>query len=90
MEQKENVYPIMKIEEEVEEMINTRINKNFNVERLNHMIKENKSLEELIQRYDRVKNSWGKADSVVKVTGSVRTLLMERKNFGKNKINRRI
>ena len=40
------------------------------------MIKENKSLEELMQRYDRVRNSWGKADSVVKVISSVITLLM--------------
>ena len=40
------------------------------------MIKENKSLEELIQRYARVRNSWGKADSVVKVIGSVITFLM--------------
>ena len=51
------LYPIMKTKEEVEEMINTRINKDLNVERLNHMIKENKTLEELIQRYAHVRNS---------------------------------
>ena len=34
------------------------------------MIKENKTLEELIQRYTRVRNSWGKADSFVKIFGS--------------------
>ena len=40
MEEKENMYPnpIMKTEEEVEEMTNARINKDLNVERLNHMI----------------------------------------------------
>ena len=68
--------PIMKTKEEVEEMINTRINKDLNVERIYNMIEENKSLEELIQRYAHVRNSWGKADSVVKVIGSVVTLLM--------------
>ena len=57
-------------------MINARINKDLNVERLNHMIKENKCLEELIQRYARVRNSWGKSDSIVKVIGSVITLLI--------------
>ena len=56
-------------------MINNRINKNLNVERLDHMIKENKTLEELIQIYDRIKNSWGKADSIVNVIGSVITIL---------------
>ena len=56
-------------------MINTRINKDLNVERLNHMIKENETLEELIQRYKCVRKSWGKADSFVKVIGSVITLL---------------
>ena len=70
------LYPIMKTKEAVEEMINTGINKDLNVERLNHMIKKNKSLEELIQRYARVRNSWGKTDSIVKVIGSVITLLM--------------
>ena len=40
------------------------------------MINENKTLEELIQRYDCVRNSWGKVDSTVKVIGSVITLLM--------------
>ena len=39
------------------------------------MIKENKTLEELIQRYARVSNSWGKADSFVKVIDSLITLL---------------
>ena len=83
MEEKENVYSQgegvisdNETKEEVEEMINTRINKDLNVERLNHMIKENKSLEELIQRYDRVRNSWGKADLIVKVIGSVITLII--------------
>ena len=70
------LYPISKTKEEVEEMINTRIKKDLNIERLNHMIKENKSLEGLMQRYARVRNSWGKADSVVKVIGSVIILLM--------------
>ena len=72
MEQKEGegegamLYPIVKIEE-VEEKINIRINKALNVERLNHMLKENKSLEDLLKGYERVRNSWGKADSIVKV-----------------------
>ena len=69
------LFPTMKTKE-VEEMINNRNNKDLNVERLNHMIKENKSLEELIQRYAHVRNSWGKADLVIKVIGSVLTLLM--------------
>ena len=30
-------------------MINTRINKDLNVERLNHIFKENKSLENLLK-----------------------------------------
>ena len=57
-------------------MNNTRMNKNFNVERLSHMINENKTLEELLKRYACVRNAWGKADSIVKVIGSVITLLM--------------
>ena len=76
MEQKEKIYPIIITEEEVEELFTNRVEKDLNVGRLNHMIKENKTLDELMQRYDRVRNSWGKADSVVKVIGFVITLLM--------------
>ena len=59
------LYPIIKTKEEVEEMLNSRNNENLNVERLNHMIRENKTLKELIQRYACVRNSWGEVDSVV-------------------------
>ena len=64
------IYPIIKTEE-VEEMINSRINKDLNVDRLNHMIKENKTLEELTQSYEHIRKSWGKADSITKVIGSI-------------------
>ena len=36
---------------------------------LNHMIKEENILQDLLLRYQRVKKSWGKADSIVKIYG---------------------
>ena len=75
MEEKENIYPVIKTKE-VEELLKNKTEKGLNAERLNYMIKENKTLEELIHRFDRIRNSWGKADSVAKVIGSVVTLLM--------------
>ena len=39
------------------------------------MSKEIKRLEELKQRYERVRNSWGKSDSIIKVIGSIITFL---------------
>ena len=69
MEEEERVYPLIKTEEEVNEIVKNKINKDLNIERLNHMIKEEKILEDLLIRYNRVKKSWGKADSIVKVIG---------------------
>ena len=42
MEEEERVYPIIKTEEEVNEMVNNKINKDLNIEKLNYMIKEEK------------------------------------------------
>ena len=64
--EEERVYPLIKTEEEVNEIVKNKINKDLNIERLNHMIKEEKILEDLLIRYNRVKKSWGKADSIVK------------------------
>ena len=69
MEEEERVYPLIKTEEEVNEIVKNKINKDLNIERLNHMIKEEKILEDLLIRYNRVKKSWGKADSIVKISG---------------------
>ena len=82
----ENIYPIIsKTEEqpvsrlipekEVEKMIDDKIDKDLKKERLNHMIKENKTLEDLKQRYERIRKSWGKADSIVKVIGTIIALI---------------
>ena len=40
MEEEERVYPVIKTEEEVNEMVNNKINKDLNIERLNYIIKE--------------------------------------------------
>ena len=42
MEEEERVYPLIKTEEEVNEIVKNKINKDLNIERLNHMIKEKK------------------------------------------------
>ena len=62
-------------EKEVEKMIDDKINKDLKRERLNHMIKENKTLEDLKQRYERIRKSWGKADTIVKVIGTIIALI---------------
>ena len=62
-------------QEEIEKMIDDKINKDLKRERLNHMIKENKTLEDLKQRYERIRKSWGKADTIVKVIGTIIALL---------------
>ena len=41
MEEKENIYPVIKTE--VEELLKNKIEKGLNIERLNHTIKENKN-----------------------------------------------
>ena len=38
--EEEIVYPVIKTEEEVNEMMKNKLNKDLNIERLNHMIKE--------------------------------------------------
>ena len=63
--EEEIVYPVIKTVE-VSEMVKNKINKDLNIERLNHMIKEENFLQDLLLRYQRVKKSWGKADSIVK------------------------
>ena len=40
-------------------------------ERLDKMLKEIKRLEELKQRYERARNSWGKSDSIIKVISTI-------------------
>ena len=65
MEEEERVYPIIKNEKEVEQMVNDKLN----VERLNYMIKEEQILQNLLFRYKRVGISWEKADSIVKISG---------------------
>ena len=62
-------------QEEIEKMIDDKIDKDLKRERLNHMIKENKTLEDLKQRYERIRKSWGKADTIVKVIGTIIALL---------------
>ena len=69
-----SIYPEIISEEEVNKMIDVKLeksNKEINKERLNKMLKEIKRLEELKQRYERVKNSWGKSDSIIKVISSL-------------------
>ena len=41
-------------------MVNNKINKDLNIERLNYMIKEEKILQDFLLRYKRVKKSWEK------------------------------
>ena len=65
------IYPKILPEEEVIKMIDEKSNK----ERIAHMQKEFESLEKLKSRYIRVKNSWGKSDSIVKIVGSFIALL---------------
>ena len=48
-----------------------KTNKEINKERLDKMLKEIKRLEELKQRYERVRNSWGKSDSIIKVISAI-------------------
>ena len=48
-----------------------KTNKEINKERLERMTKELKKSEELKQRYERVRNSWGKADSIIKVISAI-------------------
>ena len=48
-----------------------KTNKEINKERLDKMSKEIKRLEELKQRYERVRNSWGKSDSIIKVISAI-------------------
>ena len=67
--EEEKSYSIIKTEE-VEQMLNNRVDKDLNVQRLNH-IKKEKVLKDLLERYNRVKQSWGKADSIVKVSGFI-------------------
>ena len=70
----EKLYPEIVSEEEVNKMIDVKLeksNKEINKERLDKMLKEIKRLEELKQRYERVKNSWGKSDSIIKVISSL-------------------
>ena len=38
--EEERVYSLIKTEEEVDEIVKNKINKDLNIERLNHMIKE--------------------------------------------------
>ena len=73
--EEEIVYPVIKAEEEVSEMVKNKINNDLNIERLNHMIKEGKILQDLLLRYQRVKKSWGKADSIVKISGVMIVIL---------------
>ena len=45
MEEEEIIYPIIKNENEVEQMVNDKVNKDLDVERIKHMIKEEKILQ---------------------------------------------
>ena len=65
------IYPKILPEEEVIKMIDEKSNK----ERITHMQKEFESLQKLKKRYVRVKNSWSKSDSIVKIVGSFIALL---------------
>ena len=59
-----SIYPEIVSEEELNKMIDVQLektNKEINKERLEKMTKELKKLEELKQRYERVRNSWGKS-----------------------------
>ena len=90
--EEERVYPLIKTEE-VNEIVKNKIYKDLNIERLNHMIKEEKILEDLLIRYNRVKKSWGKADSIVKVIGVMiivfRRCIFNNLNMSwRNRINR--
>ena len=66
---------VIKTEEEVNEMVKNKINKDLNIERLNYMIKEENFLQDLLLRYKRVKKLWGKADSIVKISGVMIVIL---------------
>ena len=70
----QNGSSILISEEEVNKMIDVKLeksNKEINKERLDKMLKEIKRLEALKQRYERVKNSWGKSDSIIKVISAL-------------------
>ena len=56
-------------------MVNNKINKGLNIERLNYMIKEENFLQDLLLRYKRVMKSWGKADSIVQISGVMIVIL---------------
>ena len=65
------LYPIIKTANEVNEMVENKINESLKAERLNHMKKEEENLENLLRRYEGIKKHWGKADSIVKIIGTV-------------------
>ena len=67
LNEEQRIYPIIKSEEEVEQMFNNRVNKELNVERINHIKNEIKNLYNIYERYMCVKTSWGKTDSIVKI-----------------------
>ena len=45
-----------------------RVDNDLHKERLHHMKEEEKKLD-LLERYNRIKQSWSKADSIVKISG---------------------
>ena len=67
----EELYPVIKTANEVNEMVENKINESLKAERLNHMKKEEENLENLLRRYEGIKKHWGKADSIVKIIGTV-------------------
>ncbi len=67
-----NIYPVIKPAEEVNEMIKNKVSKpieDLYKEKVERMKDKENKLQNLISRYEREKEKWGKIDSTVKISG---------------------
>ena len=53
----DSIYPQLKSEEEILSMIDEKLNRELNLDRLNHMIKDMKILEEKFLKYKKIKKN---------------------------------
>ena len=70
MGEEKRIYPIIKNEKEVEQMVNDNIIIKIWTLRDWIIWKKKKKLQDLLLRYEHVRNSWSKADSIVKIVGA--------------------
>ena len=75
MEEEEIVYPVLKTEEEVNEIVKNKINQRFKCGKIKLYDKRRIFFTRFIVKVSTCKKSWGKADSIVKISGVMIVIL---------------